>query len=291
MYCFILAATVVSGFLTAGSAGAADWAALEEALGTAGETQPDDVYKVTLPRSDLEVTADGVRVKPAFALTSWLAFRETGERVVMTGDLVLLEDELNPVLTRLAAGGLRITAIHHHLNNLSPDVIYVHVGDEGDAAALADAVRAALEEMAPLGRDRADEPEQDLGIDLAALDKILGHSGTANGGVYKFSIPRPEEVRLNGAVLPSAMGTATAISFQPTDRGAAVTGDFVMTSEEIDPVIEALREHGIEVMALHNHMLREEPRLFFMHFWGHGAPQELARGLRAGLDSITSEGR
>jgi hypothetical protein len=250
--------------------------------------QPGEVYKISLPRSDLEVTADGVAVKPALALGSWLAFKQAGDKTMVMGDLVLTDAEVNPVMSKLEEGGIQITALHHHLDNLKPDVMFMHVGGEGDAVGLAEALRAGLVlSKTPLNGSPGKPATEKLALDTAGLDKTIGYEGNASGGVYHFSIPRAEEVTEAGMAIPPAMGTATAINFQPTGDGkAAITGDFVMTADEVNPVIRALREHRIEVTALHNHMLFEQPRLFFMHFWGDADAQTLARGLRMALDQM-----
>jgi hypothetical protein len=269
-------------------AGQADWQAVEKAIGVAGSMQPGDVYKISLPRSDLEVTADGVAVKPALALGSWLAFKQVENKTMVMGDLVLTDAEVNPVMSKLEQGGIQITALHHHLDNLKPDVMFMHVGGEGDAAGIAEALRAGLAlSKTPLGGSPGKPAAEKLALDTAGLDKIMGYQGKAGGGVYHFTIPRSEEVTEAGMSIPPAMGTATAINFQPTgDSKAAITGDFVMTANEVNPVIRALREHSIKVEALHNHMLSEEPRLFFMHFWANADAETLARGLRAALDQM-----
>jgi Domain of Unknown Function (DUF1259) len=269
----------------------ADWQQVEKALGVSGSMEPGDVYKVSLPRSDLKVTADEVQVKPAFALGSWLAFKKAGEDTMVMGDLVLTADEVNPVISKLEAGGIQVTALHHHLDNLTPDVLFMHVGGGGDAAELAEALRAGLAlSKTPLAKSPAKTGPEKLSLDTARLDQIIGRQGKASGGVYHFTVARAEEVTEAGMAIPPAMGTATAINFQPTgDEKAAITGDFVMTANEVSPVIRALEEQGIQVTALHNHMLDEEPRLFFMHFWANDDAQMLARGLRAALDQMNVE--
>jgi Domain of Unknown Function (DUF1259) len=245
------------------------------------------VYKVSLPRTDLQVTADGVPVKAAFALGSWLAFKKAGEETMVMGDLVLTADEVDPVISKLEEGGIQVTALHHHLDNLEPDVLFMHVGGQGDPAELAQALRAGLAlSKTPLAKAPT-KPAEELPLDTAELDQIIGRQGKASGGVYHFTVARAEEVTEAGMAIPPAMGTATAINFQPTgDEKAAITGDFVMTANEVNPVIRALQEQGIQVTALHNHMLEEEPRLFFMHFWANDDAQKLARGLRAALDQM-----
>jgi hypothetical protein len=266
----------------------ADWQEVEKVLGVSGSLEPGDVYKVSLPRSDLKVTADGVQIKPSFALGSWLAFKQAGDHTMVMGDLVLTADEVNPVMSKLEEGGIQVTALHHHLDNLEPDVLFMHVGGEGDPVELAQALHAGLAlSKTPLGKPSAKAAPEQLPLNTAELDRIIGRQGKASGGVYHFTVARADEVTEAGMAIPPAMGTATAINFQPTgDEKAAITGDFVMTANEVNPVIRALREQDIQISALHNHMLEEEPRLFFLHFWANDDAEELARGLRAALDEM-----
>jgi hypothetical protein len=271
-------------------AGATDWKAVGQALGKEGTMQPGDVYKVSLPRSDLQVTAGGVQLKPALALGSWVAFKKMGDTAMVMGDLVLTEDEVTPVMTKLQKGGVEQTALHNHVLHESPRVMYMHISAMGDGVKIAKAIHDALSLSktpfaAPASAPAGDD--QDIGVDTKQLDQIMGQSGKVNGGVYQFSVPRAEAVSDNGMEVPPSMGLATAINFQPTGGGkAAITGDFVLIASEVNPVIKALRDNGIEVTALHSHMLTESPRLFFMHFWANDDAQKLARGLRAALDKM-----
>jgi hypothetical protein len=251
--------------------------------------QDGGVRRYSMPRSDLQVTAASVRLRPAFALGSWLAMKPAANGgVVAMGDLVLLEDELNPVLTALQAGGIGQTAIHHHVMRETPRILYVHVHGHGDPVAVARTIRTALTRTGTPAPTPASAPPA-LDLDTAAVRAALGYGGRANGGVYQVSVPRAETIRDGGEVIPSSMGLATAINFQPTGNGrAAITGDFVITAAEVNAVIKALRDNDIEVTSLHNHLLNDEPRLFFMHFWREGDAVALARGLRAALDHTNS---
>jgi len=248
------------------------------------------VRRWSMPRADMQVTAAGVRLRTAFALGSWLAMKPTAHGVVAMGDLVLGEEEVNPVISRLQDGGIEQTAIHHHMARESPRVLYVHVHGHGDAVALARTVRAALAlTTTPAPASAPSTPPPVLDLDTAAVRAALGYAGRANGGVYQVSIPRAETIRDAGEVIPPSMGLGTVINFQPTgNRRAAITGDFVMTSAEVNPVIKALREHGIEITSLHNHLLTDEPRLFFLHFWANDDAVKLARGLQAALGRTNS---
>jgi hypothetical protein len=265
-----------------------DWTPVEQAMGKAGSLQSDGVMKFSFPRSDLKVMIGGMQIKPAFALGGWVAFMPMADGTMVRGDLVLTEDELNPVMTALQDGGIEQTAIHNHLLGESPHVMYMHIYGHGDPVKMAETIHAALElTKTPLTAPTSTSPSANLDLDTKSLDEILGHTGKANGGVYQFSIPRTEKITIHDVEIPPSMGVATALNFQATAEGKAmITGDFVLIGSEVNPVLRALRENGIEVTALHSHMLSEEPRLFFMHFWANDDVQKLARGLRAALDQM-----
>jgi len=248
--------------------------------------QPGDVYKVSLPRGDLQVTVDAVSVKAPLALGSWVAFKKAGGMTMVMGDLVLTEDEVTPVLTKLQEGGVEQTALHNHILHETPRVIYMHISAMGDAVKIAKAIHDALAlSKTPFAAPAAATPGQDLGIDTKQIDQILGQSGKVNAGVYQFSVPRAEKIMDNDMEVPPSMGVAHAINFQPTGGGkAAITGDFVLIASEVNPVIRALRDNGIQVTAVNSNMLVESPRLFFMHFWANDDALKLTRGIRAALD-------
>jgi len=263
------------------------------AFGRPGTEIPGGVYRIGLPRSDLKVTLDGVAIKPALALGSWLAFMSHGSNEVMVmGDLVLTDIEVNPVMAKLVAGGVEITALHNHLLRNTPFTMYMHISGHGDPAKLGKILHDALAlSGTPLAAPPSAAPAvpETIDLDTAAIDKIMGRTGKVGGGVYAFGIPRAEAPREGGMALPPAMGAAIAINFQPTGGGkAAITGDFVLAASEVNPVLRALRENGIEVTALHNHMLNDEPRMFFMHFWANDDAQKLARGLAAALSHVAT---
>jgi hypothetical protein len=265
----------------------AKWADVAAALGRPGALQPDGVYKAGFPRTDLAVTADGVAIKAPLALGSWVAFLDDGTHVMAMGDLVLLSGEVAAVVETLEKGGVDVSAIHNHLIGESPRVMYVHFSGHGDAVALARTLHAALATtktpIAPPPAPAAPPPA--LALPTADMDRILGRSGKAVGGVYQFGVPRAEAIHEAGMTIPPSMGMSTAINFQPlgNDR-AATTGDFVLLAAEVNPVIRVLHAGGIAVTALHSHMLQEEPRLFFMHFWGVGDAKALSTTLRQALD-------
>jgi hypothetical protein len=273
--------------LTAGANAAdIDWSKVDQALGKPGTNQPGGVHKYGLPRTDLKITVDGVAIKPALALGSWLGFMPMGNGVMFMGDLVLTENEISPVMKRLIDDGIEITAIHNHLLRTSPAVFYMHVGGQGDPVKLAQTLHAGLAlSQTPFAAPAAAQPPATLDLDTTAIDTALGAKGSVNGGVYQFSIPRAESISEDGMAVPPSMGTAIAINFQPTGGGkAAITGDFVLLGKEVNPVLKALRGNGIEVTALHSHMIDDSPHLFFMHFWANDDVTKLTRGLRAALD-------
>jgi hypothetical protein len=278
-------------FVTSAHAQAIDWQKVDDAFGRKPVVS-EDVRRYGFPRTDLTVTLDGVTIKPALALGGWVAFKPAHGGAMVMGDLVLLETEINPVMLKLIEGGLEITAVHNHLLRASPATFYMHVGGHGDPVKMATVIRDALgASKTPLATPVAAVPPPAVDLDTAQLDQLIGAKGQANGGVYQFNVPRREPIKENDMVMAPVgpMGVAIAINFQPTGGGkAAITGDFVLTSDEVNPVIKALRANGIEVTALHSHMLDEQPRLFFMHFWAVDDALKLARGLRAALDKTAS---
>jgi hypothetical protein len=290
-----LAACAAVFFIVAGAAAAADdpWAAVGAALGKSGAVQAGGTYRVPLPRTDLHATLDGVPLKAGFALGGWVAFAPEGQGAMMMGDLVLTQDEVRPVMRSLVASGLTITALHNHLLRAEPMTLYMHVEGHGDPVTLARELHEGLAlSHTPLGAPPAVAQTGDLGFDVAAIDRTLGASGKVSGGVLQYSLPRREPVSDGGMPVPPPMGSAIAINFQPTGGGkAAITGDFVLAAAEVDPVLKALLMSNIEVTALHSHMVHEEPRLFFMHFWANDDATRLAAGLRAALDHVALAGR
>jgi hypothetical protein len=260
-------------------------------MGRSGQMQPGDVIKFSMPRKDLHVSLAGVEIKTALALGSWADFKREGNQAMVMGDLVLLESEVGPVMKKLQEAGISESAVHNHLIGESPRVMYMHLASHGDPVQMAKGIRDALALTKTPGPDTssAAAPPADLGFDQKQVEQTLGHSGKVNGGVLQIGVPRAETIKDMGMVVPPSMGVATALNFQPTGNGkAAITGDFVLRGEEVNPVMKALRENGIEVTALHSHMLMEEPRVFFMHFWANDDAVKLAKGLRAALDHTNS---
>jgi len=262
-----------------------DWTQVEQALGRKGTSNPDDVIKFAFPRTDLRIMVGGIVLKPAFALGSWVAFQRISDHAMVMGDLVLLESEVEPVMASLQQNGIEQTALHNHLLGEAPHVMYMHIRAIGNAARIARALRAALEfTNTPLGAP-VPAPAPLMDIDTAAVARAIGVKGKVNAGVYQLSIPRREKILDDKHEIPASMGVATSINFQPTGGGkAAITGDFVLVGREVNQVLGMLGENGINVTAIHSHMIDEQPRLFFMHFWAVGDAVPLARGLRAALD-------
>ena len=277
-------------FVARAHAQAMDWQKVDDTLGRKPAVS-GDVRRYGFPRSDLSVTLDGVAIKPSLALGGWVAFMPMHGEATVMGDLVLLENEVTPVMTRLVQGGLEVTAVHNHLLRANPETFYMHVGGHGDPAKIAGVLRDALAaSKTPLTAGPAAAPPA-IDLDTAQLDQIIGVKGQNNGGVYALAVPRRDPVSEGGMQIapPGPMGVAQGINFQPTGGGkAAITGDFALTGDEVNPVINALLANGIEVTAVHSHMLDEQPRLFFLHFWANDDALRLAKGLRAALDKTAS---
>ena len=283
----ILTLLAAVAFPAASQAADIDWKKVDAALGKTAAIS-GEVNRYGLPRSDLHVTLDGVTIKPALALGGWVAFAPMHGEAMLMGDLVLLESEITPVMTKLLDGGVDVTAIHNHILRGSPATFYMHVGGHGDPEKMAAAIRAALSASKtpfdPPTTSGGTAPAIDL--DTGKLDQIIGVKGTAVGGVYQFGVPRRQPVVENGMPVTAPLGGANAINFQPTGDGkAAITGDFLATGDEVKPLIRALRAGDIEVTAIHSHMLDEEPRTFFIHFWANDDALKLARGIRTALET------
>ena len=292
-------AIVLFGLAAAGTPGLSpaadpDWKAVEQALGKSGQVQAGDVFRVGMPRTDLAVTVKGVPVKAGFALGSYAAFKQVGDHAMVMGDLVLLDPEVPGVMSGLLTGGLEVTAVHNHLNEMAPHVMYMHYEGHGDAVQMAKALRQALSASGtPLGATPAPAPPASGGqvLDTKQIEQALGRSGRdIGGGVFQVTVPRAEAITEMGIPLLPAMGVVTVMNFQPTADGkTAITGDFVLVDKEVNAVARTLRQHGIDVTALHNHGLQDTPRLFYMHFWATDDVATLARGLKAALDQTNSQ--
>jgi hypothetical protein len=282
----VAAIGVMAAFCSTAHAQEIDWKKVDEALGKTAAVA-GEVHRYGLPRTDLSVTLDGVTIRPTFALGGWAAFAPMHGQAMVMGDLVLLETEINPVMAKLIEGGLDITAVHNHLLRANPATFYMHIGGHGDPGKLATALRAALAlSKTPFDPPPANPaPPPAIDLDTAQLDTIIGVKGAANGGVYQFAIPRREPATEDGMTVNTPLGGANAINFQPTGGGkAAITGDFLVTGDEVNPLVRTLRQNGIEVTAIHSHMLTEQPRMIFIHFWANDDAVKLAKGLRAALE-------
>lgn len=272
------------------SAQGIDTTQIDQALGRSGQ-KVSDVYRVGFPRADLHVSVHGLAIKPGLALGSWAAFMGTDDHAMVMGDLVLLEDELNPVMEKLRSAGFEISAVHNHLIEETPHLVYMHYVGHGTASQLANGLHAALAvSKTPLDKPAAAAEEPTAPAWVKAVEDSVGRKGTFKGGVLSYGVPRGEAVTMDGMTVAPAAGVAEAINFQAADSGnVATTGDFVLTAEEVNPVIAELQTHHILVTALHSHMLTEQPRLFFMHFWAVGGPESVGGGIAAALKHVSTK--
>ena len=270
-----------------------DWNAVQDAVGRPGTMMPGDVFRVGIPRTDLKVTVNGVQVQPGFALGSYAAFKQFDDGIMVMGDLVLLDEEVNAVMQGLFDRGFQVSALHNHLNNMTPHVMYMHYEGHGDALTLAQLLHEALAPSAtplsPAVPPPPAAPPSGPQLDIGMLDGVLGYSGRANGSIVQYSIGRAETITEQGHQLLPAMGVSTALNFQPTGANtAAITGDFILMGSEVNPVAQALKANGIDETAMHQHHIGEQPKVYYMHFWANADPAALAQGLRAALDQTNS---
>jgi hypothetical protein len=265
-------------------------APIDQALGRSGQ-KTGDVYKVSFPRTDLHVSVHGLAIKPGLALGSWAAFIGTDDNAAVMGDLVLLEDEVNPVIEKLRSSDFEISAVHNHLIDETPHVMYVHYMGHGAASQLATALHGALAaSKTPLEKPAAAPEEATPPSWVKAVEDSVGRKGILKGGVLSYGVPRAEPVTMASMTVAPAAGVAEAINFQAAGAtNVATTGDFVLIAEEVNPVISELQAHKISVTALHSHMLSEQPRLFFMHFWAVGSPDSVGAGIAAALKKISTK--
>jgi hypothetical protein len=264
-----------------------EWQLVEQEIGRTGVMKPDEVFYISLPRNDLKVTVKGIPIRTGLALGGWVAFKQMESQTMVMGDFVLTETEIQPVMNELFNQGMQVSALHNHLLGESPRIMYLHIQGHGNPVQLAKVISSGMK-LTKMPKSITGELVS-FTIDKQRLDKIFRHKGTVTNGVYHVDIPRLEKIRENGMEIPPAMGVATSVNFQLTENGkVAITGDFVLTAEEVNPVALTLRKHGIDVTALHNHMLTEKPRLFFLHFWANEDPFKLANVLREALDKTHS---
>ena len=271
------------------------WETVDHVFGETGKDLPENVHRFGWPRTDLRVTLEGTPIEPALALGSWAAFQKTGngDEAIVMGDLALLGAEVPAVVGRLQAGGFEILAIHNHLIDEMPRILYVHFHGRGEASAIAKTLKTALDKTkTPLRAAAPKTPSKPTPAQERAFERVqavLGRRGTMAGHVLQVSVPRAAPVQQDGMEVPPSMGMAIAMNFEHLGARVATTGDFVLTADEVNPVIRELRLHDIEVTALHSHMLREEPRLFFLHFWGVGGPERISEGLKAALAKVATK--
>ena len=302
MYAAIIAVLLVGGATVAEQAetprpaGGLDTARIEQLTGAKGKPDPSEpgVFKVSVPRSDLTVTAAGVHLTPPMGLTSWAAFKRSGDRTVVMGDTVMLEDQVNPVLSAALDNGLEVTALHNHFFWDSPKVMFMHIGGSGDEARLAEAVGKVFAKIKETSGGKGDVPRADIDparttLDPAKIEAVVGEKGQLADGVYKITIGRTTQ--MHGHPVATAMGVNTWAAFAGTDERAVVDGDFAMRESELQAVLKALRGAGIAIVAIHQHMAGEDPRILFLHYWGVGRTEDLARGLRAALDQTKPSAR
>lgn len=295
---FVIAGSIVAGVAltialtrpSVAQTSSIDWKPVAAALGREGSLMAGGVYRVGFPRSDLKVSVEGIAIKPTLSLGTYAAFVPMGTGTMVMGDFVVTEDEIQTAMSKLQEMGLSQTAVHKHLIGESPRIWWMHYGGTGDPVKLAQGIRAALETTrTPIAAPASAAPPAITGFDPKALEAIIGRTGKNNGGVYNFTIARGEKITMDGMELPPATGVTTVLNFQPVGDGkAAINGDIAMTAKEVDPVLRALRSSGIAIVEVHQHMLSDEPHLFYTHFWAVDDAQKLARGLRTAVDQTNT---
>ena len=269
--------------------GKLDTARIEQLTGAKGQmNDKEGVFKVSMPRADLNVTSEGVKITPALGLTCWAAFKEVGDHAVVMGDQVMTEDQVNVVMSAALDNGLQVTALHNHFFRETPKVMFMHIGGMGEADKLAAAVGRVFATIKKTAEEQIKRPGVEIDpakttLDPTKIEQIVGTKGQLDKGVYKITIGRTTQ--MDGHEMGNAMGVNTWAAFAGSDQQAVVDGDYAMTEKELQPVLKALRGHGIEIVAIHNHMVGEEPRIVFLHYWGIGPTEKLAAGLKEALDS------
>jgi Domain of Unknown Function (DUF1259) len=260
---------------------------IAKAMGREGDLT-GEMYKVSFPRSDLAVKVNNVAIKPALSLIAWAGFIKSGSTAITYGDLVLLEDEINPVISKLEEGGVEVSALHNHLLHETPRIMYIHFVGRGDEVEMAKGIREALALTKTPLVSSPSRPETKPEI-ATEIERIIGYQGSMGGDVFHITVPRNEvHVATMGTMLPGSMGMNTPFNFQLDGKNAAINGDFMLLPAELNPVIKALRANGIEVASVHNHLLDNQPPMVFMHFWAYGDAVSLAKGLKAALDRVGS---
>jgi hypothetical protein len=266
---------------------------IEQITGMKGAAKNGE-YKITVPQNDLNVVVDGFKIIAPMGLGSWAAFTPCADSVMVMGDIIVTENDLKPVQQEVIRQGLTISAIHNHFVRNHPNVMYMHIDGKGTVEKLSANVKAIFDKVkAVRGKDPKEGKADSVvnTINVTHLDSMIGAKGEMSKGVYKYTIGRPDvQLQEHGIPVSTYLGFNTWAAWQGTPEKAAVCGDFTMLENEVAPVIKALVENGIEVMAVHNHMVYEKPRIFFLHYWGVGAADQLAKGLRTALDETGKRG-
>lgn len=286
----VLGGTAVLNPTRAAAEKGLDAEAIGKAAGTKATTTKDGVVRIASPRTDVKVQVDGMPLKPFAGLGSWAAFSATEHGAMVMGDTVVFQDEVSPAMDAAFAHGLEVTALHNHFFFDEPKVYFMHIGGRGEPEKLAAGVKAVWDAIKKVRTDNP-QPATRFGgkvpaegtVTVAPIEKALGTKGESQAGIVKVTIAR--EGKMHGMKVGGSMGLTTWAAFSGSDEYAAVDGDFIMTADEVQPVLRALRKAGIHVVALHNHMTGEQPAFFFTHFWGKGSAEELAKGLRTALDA------
>jgi hypothetical protein len=287
----MITAVALAGTVTSSVAarGKLDTAKIEQLTGAKGElNEKEGVFTVRAPRTDLQVTTAGVKMNPAMGLTSYAAFMMTGTRTMVMGDTTLLEDQVNPVMSVALDKGLEVTALHNHFFWDSPKVMFMHIGGMGDEDKLASAVGKVFAKIKETSSGKGEIPKADLdpaktSLDPKNIESVMGMKGQMASGVYKITVGRT--TKMGGHDIGNAMGINTWAAFIGSDQQAVVDGDFVMRENELQSVLKALRGAGINIVAIHNHIETESPRIVFLHYWGVGPTIDLAKGLKTALDT------
>jgi hypothetical protein len=266
-----------------------DTALIEKVIGVQGKFNNGE-YKVTIPQNDLSIEVDGFKIIPAMGLGTWIDFAPSSDGAIIMGDIIMTETDLKPVQQEVIRQGLTISAIHNHFVRNHPNVMYMHIGGSGNIEQVAQKAKAVLDKIKVVrggdpSKGTASNGTVENTLDTKKLDDILGQKAEMSKGVYKYTVGRPDvQLKEHGVTVTTFMGFNTWAAFQGTPEHAAVAGDFTMLENEVASVIKALVENGIEVVAVHNHMVHEQPRIFFLHYWGVGNAEQLAKGLKAALD-------
>jgi len=268
---------------------ALDTLAIERIIGIKGKSNNGE-YKITIPQNDLDVKVDSFKIVPAMGLGTWVAFTPAGNGAMVMGDIVVTENDLGPVQQEIIKQGLTSTAIHNHFARNNPNIMFMHVGGSGSTELMAQKAKAVLDKVKEV---RGGDPSKGTAsgeavqntLDTKKLDEIIGYKAEMNRGVYKYTIGRPDvKLTEHGVPVSTFLGFNTWAAWQGTPEKAAVCGDFTMLENEVEPVLKELIDGGIEVVALHNHMVHEQPRIFFLHYWGVGNAEQMAKALRKALD-------